>query len=75
MATPVKKKATARQLEVMVDFMENHLEFAKGRLKGVDNESLWNELRKKLNRYDGPTKKVVGWKKVCIYGQQIESYH
>lgn len=67
MATPVKKKATARQLEVMVDFMESHLEFARGQLKGVDNEAVWIELRKKLNRYDGPTKKVTGWKKVPRY--------
>lgn len=60
-----KKKTSPLQLEIMITFMEKHLDFARGVLKRNESDRLWNQLHVKLNAApDGPIKNVKQWKMV-----------
>lgn len=72
MAVPSKKtrapKATVKQVEFLIDYMQTHTAFATGKLLGVRgkaaNDLQWQNLSEKLNGLEGPSKSVEGWKKV-----------
>lgn len=60
-----KRKTSPVQLEIMITFMEKHLDFARGALKRNESDRLWNQLQTKLNAVpDGPVKTVKQWKMV-----------
>lgn len=72
MEVPSKKtrapKATVKQVEFLVDYMQNHIAFATGKLLGArgkaTNDLQWQSLCEKLNTLEGASKSVEGWKKV-----------
>ncbi|XP_036340439.1 uncharacterized protein LOC118749765 [Rhagoletis pomonella] len=56
------------QFELMVDFMEEHPQLAKGQLKTSNAKAsaniLWKRLMEDLNSCAQPTRDVAGWKRV-----------
>ncbi|XP_028157554.1 uncharacterized protein LOC135088246 [Ostrinia nubilalis] len=61
-----KKHATAAQVAALVDFMQEHSDFAKGLINsGLEKEDLeaqWKELTNTLNSMGGAVKSVEKWK-------------
>ncbi|KOB70099.1 Uncharacterized protein OBRU01_15763 [Operophtera brumata] len=56
------------QLKLMLDFMEQHPDFASGTLRTLEarhqSKQLWGELAKILNNHRGAKKNHDGWSKV-----------
>ncbi|KAK4882302.1 hypothetical protein RN001_005621 [Aquatica leii] len=63
-------KITAVQKENLISFMEDHSDFAEGKLLGVDGRkvraALWEILATQLNSCDGPKKSTTKWQRVWI---------
>ncbi|XP_059218236.1 uncharacterized protein LOC131996765 [Stomoxys calcitrans] len=62
------KHKNNNQDNILLDFMRNHQDIAKGFVKGdkVVVEDLWKELSGQLNAAGPPTKDVSNWKKTWI---------
>lgn len=63
------KKATARQIEIMTDYIDNHKEMINGKLTmtftAQDRDARWKELSELLNSDgSGPEKSPRKWRKV-----------
>lgn len=56
------------QFEIMLNFMTEHPQLAKGYIKAADGKEvtndLWARLVEDLNAAGPPMREVVGWKKV-----------
>lgn len=56
------------QFEILVQFMEDHPQLAKGQMKALNAKTaannLWKRLAENLNNEGPPVREVVGWKKV-----------
>lgn len=63
-------RLNARQKEAIVEFMEGHSDFAKGRVSSMQAaktfDRLWEKLTGILHDMPGARKSVKGWKEVCI---------
>lgn len=66
-------KMSLRQKEIMVEFMEDHPDFAKQKLLGNDGKktrkAMWEILTTQLNCVNGPKKTSQKWQRVstmCI---------
>lgn len=62
--------ATAEQKQVLLEFMQEHQDLARGRLQrdvsGKDRaKALWTELTTTLNSLGGSVKTAKQWQKVC----------
>lgn len=66
----VKKHVTGAQVTALMDFMQEHRDFAKGFVNsGLDKEDLeaqWQDLTNTLNSMGGAVKSIEQWKKVLI---------
>ena len=64
-----KEQTSPAQFEVMVDFMTEHPDLSKGRLKTLEAKTtsnrLWNDLTRALNENGPPSREMKDWKKVC----------
>lgn len=60
-----QEKTSSEQKDMLVSFMLEHLDFAQGKLLGVEgrvnHNKLWEEVTQLLNRLDGATKNNVKW--------------
>ncbi|KAI8115180.1 hypothetical protein CVS40_12557 [Lucilia cuprina] len=65
MISKMGKHRNPQQEKIFIDFMESHVDIARGYVKGdrVVKEALWADLAKKLNSCGPPTKDLNGWKK------------
>ncbi|KNC23195.1 hypothetical protein FF38_10068 [Lucilia cuprina] len=65
---PKKLQTQQRQFEILVDFMEQHSDLAKGQLQCGNAKqranNLWTKLADDLNSNGPPVRDVAGWKKV-----------
>ncbi|XP_018406149.1 PREDICTED: uncharacterized protein LOC108782370, partial [Cyphomyrmex costatus] len=71
-------KATMKQLDFLIAYMENHTAFATGKLLGARgkpaHDDQWKHLMEQLNHLDGPSKNIEGWKKLwCDQRSQARS--
>lgn len=61
-------KVGAAQLEVLINFMENHQELAKGKFNGPSgrdiHKKLWAQLANNLNSLGYGEKSIEKWQKV-----------
>ncbi|CAL1672632.1 unnamed protein product [Lasius platythorax] len=72
MEVPSKKtrapKATVKQMEFLVEYMQNHIAFATGKLLGARGKATydlqWQNFCEKFNTLEGTSKSVEGWKKL-----------
>ncbi|XP_075149933.1 uncharacterized protein LOC142224011 [Haematobia irritans] len=69
MENPTKNVNTKqRQFEIMLNFMKEHPQLAKGYIKAPEakqaTNNLWSRLTEELNAAGPPMREVVGWKKV-----------
>ncbi|XP_045541907.1 uncharacterized protein LOC123723373 [Papilio machaon] len=59
--------ATPEQIDVLLNFLDEHRDLARGRLRGADGnvqaKSLWEELCNSLNSMGGCTKTIQQWQK------------
>ncbi|XP_046384987.1 uncharacterized protein LOC124155316 [Ischnura elegans] len=60
-------RASSRQLDILVEFMAQHREFASGRFLSangkVANEEMWRRVADILNELPGPSKAGSDWRK------------
>ncbi|XP_047038592.1 uncharacterized protein LOC124643621 isoform X1 [Helicoverpa zea] len=65
---PQTGSATPEQIETLLNFLDEHRDLARGRLRGSDGSAhakrLWEELCNNLNSMGGCTKTVQQWQKV-----------
>ncbi|XP_072385943.1 uncharacterized protein [Diabrotica undecimpunctata] len=63
-------KLSVQQKEIMVAFLEDHPDFAKGKLLGHDGKgrkkAMWEILSTQLNGVNGPKKNSQKWQRVWI---------
>lgn len=61
------EKVAAEQKEILVDFMCDHMDFARGKLLGpegkITSNNLWLVLCQQLNSV-GPEKSLTQWQRV-----------
>ncbi|XP_045541591.1 uncharacterized protein LOC123723087 [Papilio machaon] len=65
---PHTGSATPEQIDVLLNFLDEHRDLARGRLRGADGnvqtKRLWQELCNSLNSMGGCTKTIQQWQKV-----------
>ena len=65
------QRINAEQKSTLVDFMSDHLDFAQGKLLGVEGRKkhgeLWDQLSALLNAEGEEPKSVTKWQKVCVH--------
>lgn len=63
-----RRRTTIRQLELMIEFLEEHRDLALGRVRSKEARALaarwWNECAEKLNT-EGPYRNEKEWSRVC----------
>ncbi|XP_017484115.1 PREDICTED: uncharacterized protein LOC108372841 isoform X2 [Rhagoletis zephyria] len=69
MTTKIKQPNTKpRQFEILVNFMMEHSDLAKGQIKGLaakqTSNNLWKRLENELNSCGPPTHNFTEWKKI-----------
>ena len=67
---PSAPAATQEQIEMLLNFMEEHRDLARGLLRGADgrqrSKRLWETLCTSLNAMGGCTKNVEQWQRVSL---------
>lgn len=65
---PHTGSATSEQIETLLNFLDEHRDLARGRLRSVEGnvqaKRLWEELCNILNSMGGCTKTIQQWQKV-----------
>lgn len=59
--------ATPEQIDTLLNFLDEHRDLARGRLRSVKGKRLWGELCNVLNSMGGCTKTVQQWQNVGIF--------